>query len=154
VADPQTKLKDKRQAFVDAYLGEARFNASEAARLAGYSKPGAEGHRLLKNADVRARIDDAVAAIAVSRDELLTLLADDARMTTQDIIRASMSANSAPAESSVISSLLGARTAARHVLAKHYGLLTEKVQMSGNIRREIVVRRPSVVPAEQSRGDA
>lgn len=49
-------LTPKRQAFVDAYTGPAQGNATEAARMAGYAKPGQEGHRLLKNAEVAAAV--------------------------------------------------------------------------------------------------
>jgi phage terminase small subunit len=50
------RLPEKRRRFVEAYLGEACGNATEAARIAGYQKPGQEGHRLLKTADVSAAI--------------------------------------------------------------------------------------------------
>ena len=56
-------MNDKRRAFVAAYLGAARLNASEAARIAGYATPGVEGHRLLK-------IDEIQEAIAEWRDQI------------------------------------------------------------------------------------
>lgn len=56
-------MNDKRRKFIAAFLGPARLNASEAARLAGYAHPGAEGHRLLKNAEVQE-------AIAEWRDQI------------------------------------------------------------------------------------
>lgn len=56
-------LTTKQLTFVAAYVGEARGNATKAARLAGYAKPGQEGHRLLKNADIQA-------AVAAWRDEI------------------------------------------------------------------------------------
>jgi phage terminase small subunit len=57
------KLTEKRQKFVAAYLGAARLNASEAARIAGYAAPGTEGHRLLQIAEIQE-------AIAEWRDEI------------------------------------------------------------------------------------
>ena len=45
-------LTKKQQTFVDSYDG----NASKAAEIAGYSCPGVEGNRLLKNAKVARAI--------------------------------------------------------------------------------------------------
>jgi phage terminase small subunit len=56
-------MNDRRQLFVAAYLGAARRNATEAARIAGYQKPGQEGHRLLKIAEVQQ-------AVAEAQDEI------------------------------------------------------------------------------------
>lgn len=44
------ELPKRRQVFIKAYI--ECLNASEAARKAGYSKPGQEGHRLLQMPDV------------------------------------------------------------------------------------------------------
>lgn len=51
------KLTEKERRFVEAYMGKAIGNASEAARLAGYSSPGELGHRLLKKVEIQAAID-------------------------------------------------------------------------------------------------
>jgi phage terminase small subunit len=59
VADaPSPKLSAKQEAFVAAYLGSARRNASEAARMAGYSDrtAGSQGHDLLKKPEIQAEI--------------------------------------------------------------------------------------------------
>lgn len=47
----------RRLLFVDHYFGEARFNATRAARLAGYPNPHSAGSRLLSVALVRDEID-------------------------------------------------------------------------------------------------
>ena len=59
-------MKPKRQRFVLALLGEARGNASEAARLAGYSVKTATqiGSRLLRQADVKAAVEHHQATLA------------------------------------------------------------------------------------------
>lgn len=59
-------MKPKFQQFVNYYLGEAAGNASEAARLAGYSAhtSGQIGSRLLKRPDVKAAIEDRQKALA------------------------------------------------------------------------------------------
>lgn len=137
------QLTGKRRAFIEAYLGVARFNASEAARIAGYANPPQDGHRLLRNDDVRARIDERFRADAVSADEVRSLLAQDARRSDEDILLQSRKASPGPGESSVISSLVSARTSARQSLAKAHGLFTENHNITGSLTREFVIRHVS-----------
>lgn len=49
-------LTIKQEAFVAAYIGEAKGNATEAARIVGYAEPNTQGPRLLVNVGVAARI--------------------------------------------------------------------------------------------------
>jgi hypothetical protein len=70
-------LTDKRQAFVDAYL--ECWNASEAARVAGYAVPRQEGSRLLSNVDIQDEIQRRVNERAMTADEVLLRLAAMAR---------------------------------------------------------------------------
>ena len=37
------KLTAKQSTFIDAYLGEAKMNAAQAARIAGYKHPETQG---------------------------------------------------------------------------------------------------------------
>lgn len=52
-------MNQKRQRFVEAYVGEAAGNATKAAEIAGYSPKSAYqlGHMLLKDVEVRAAVD-------------------------------------------------------------------------------------------------
>lgn len=142
--DTLPKLQAKRQKFVDLYLGAGKddgvppWNATAAARAAGYAKPMQEGHRLLRNADIRAHIDAALQESGISRDVALALIVDDATLDLSDIFKASRQVSQGPAESSVISSLISARTTARTNLAKAHGLFTENVNLSGGIDIQIV----------------
>jgi len=77
-------LTAKRQAFVDAYL--TTWNASEAARVAGYAAPGQQGHRLLKDVEIADEIQRRVSDRAMSADEVLIRLADMARGTMEDFL--------------------------------------------------------------------
>src|SRR4051812_10428967 len=74
-----TALKDKQEAFVLAYIGEARFNASEAARIAGFGSAGQAGYELLKKPQIRARIDKYLEAETLNAKEVLAELADIAK---------------------------------------------------------------------------
>ena len=77
-------LTGKRQAFVDEYL--KCWNASEAARVAGYAVPGVEGHRLLKIAEISEEVQRRVSERAMSADEVLVRLAAQARGSMEDFV--------------------------------------------------------------------
>ena len=77
-------LTGKRQAFIDEYL--KCWNASEAARVAGYAAPGQQGHRLLKDVEISEEIQRRVSERAMSADEVLIRLADMARGDMSDFV--------------------------------------------------------------------
>ena len=83
-------LTGKQQAFVNAYLGEARFNATEAARLAGYKGNDhtlrTVGHQNLTKLDIKAAIADFWAQNAMTAEETLHRLADMARGDIGDFL--------------------------------------------------------------------
>ena len=70
----------KQELFVLYYLGEAKGNATQAARLAGYKQPRQQGHRLLTNVDIAARVQAKVTSVAMTADEVLHGLASHARI--------------------------------------------------------------------------
>lgn len=80
------KLTVMQRRFVDAYLGEARGNASKAARLAGYSCPYQVGHEVRHTPSVSAVIEERLAQHALSANEVLSQLADVARGSVEDFI--------------------------------------------------------------------
>jgi phage terminase small subunit len=77
-------LTGKRKLFIEEYL--RCWNASEAARRAGYAHPGSEGHRLLKNDEIRDEVAARLSAKAMEADEVLGRLGDMARATIEDFI--------------------------------------------------------------------
>ena len=72
-------LSPKRRAFVEEYL--RCWNATEAARRAGYSERSANptGSRLLANDSVKAYIEERLAEKVMGADEALLRLAEQAR---------------------------------------------------------------------------
>jgi len=56
-------LTARQQAFVAAYIGEARYNATQAARIAGYTHPNKQGPALLVNLGIREAIDAHLAEV-------------------------------------------------------------------------------------------
>jgi hypothetical protein len=72
-------LSNKQRMFVENYV--QCWNASEAARRAGYSPTTAhsQGPRMLENVEIAAEIKRRVAEVAMSADETLLRLAEQAR---------------------------------------------------------------------------
>jgi hypothetical protein len=70
-----TRLTGKQAAFVDAYLGQAHGNATEAARLAGYANPDPRGPENVGKSRIRNEIARRTAARALDADRTLAELA-------------------------------------------------------------------------------
>jgi phage terminase small subunit len=83
------KLTPKQRLFVDYYL--QCFNASEAARRAGYSPKTARqiGQENLTKPDIQAEIQERLKEVHMSADEALKLLADMARGDVAQIMEIS-----------------------------------------------------------------
>lgn len=79
------KLTDKQKLFVEAYL--ECWNATEAARRAKYAYPNTQGPRLLVHVGIRKIIQERLSAKAMSADEVLMRLAEQARGDISDFIR-------------------------------------------------------------------
>jgi len=75
------KLPPRRQAFVLAYTGAAGFNGARAARMAGYSEKTARSiaSELLTFPDVKAAVEARLQRLAMSADEVLARLSQQAR---------------------------------------------------------------------------
>jgi phage terminase small subunit len=80
-------LTAKQKLFVSYYLGKARGNATEAARLAGYGSPRQAGTRALSNASIREAIDLKLDRKAMEVDEILARLTQQATVSMADFWR-------------------------------------------------------------------
>lgn len=80
------KLSNKQRAFVEHYL--ICWNASEAARCAGYSRKNANvvGPRLLANVGIKAAIDARLTELQMSADEILVRFTEQARGSMADFV--------------------------------------------------------------------
>lgn len=80
-------LTNKQQAFINAYF-ECGFNATEAARRAGYSERTARsiGAENLTKPDIVAEVQRRMAEKAMPADEVLARLSDHARGSMADFI--------------------------------------------------------------------
>lgn len=73
------KLTDKQRLFVEFYLGESYCNATDAARRAGYSDPEMSGWENKQKLVIQEAIQERVAEVAMSADEVLLRLRDHGR---------------------------------------------------------------------------
>ena len=80
------RITKKQRVFVEEYL--QCWNAAEAARRAGYSERTARqiGSKLLTNVDISKAIEERIREKAMSADEVLLRLADQARGNMGDFI--------------------------------------------------------------------
>ena len=79
-------VTNRKRAFVEHYL--AHWNASEAARLAGYSEKTAysQGGRLLKDVEVQAAMAERLTELKAGADEVLLRLTSHARGSMDDFL--------------------------------------------------------------------
>ncbi len=84
MSDVVDALPPKRRRWLEVYL--TTWNATEAARQAGYAHPGVQGPRLLGNVMIQRAIHDRMAEQAMPADELMKRLADQARASLSDFI--------------------------------------------------------------------
>jgi hypothetical protein len=112
--DPLKSLSPRQRLFVMAYISDARFNATEAARQAGYT---AKGHglevvasRLLRSVEVRSAIDYLLGPRLMTGDEVLTAIRAHADHSDARI-----------------------RVRALELLARAHGLLADRLKVEGTV---------------------
>lgn len=141
-AKPEQKsLTPKQRLFIDAYVGEACFNATRAAILAGYSEKSAAkiGHDLKKTPYIRARIDEILDANTITTTELLRELSDVGMRGLHEFIeitRYDKDGNPVAARMDA-----GAKLKALELLGKSRSLFVERqdVTVGGSLTREYVI---------------
>jgi phage terminase small subunit len=155
-------LNTKQQLFVEHYL--QHWNATQAAIRAGYSDKTAYsiGQRLLKDVEVAEAIAERIAQVAMSADEVLIRLADQARSDMGDFMTDYGELDLAKAKTSgklhliksytstdkggVKVELYDAQAALVH-LGRHHGLFVDRQELTGKngeplqpvVVREVVV---------------
>ena len=133
------KLSARQELFCLEYIRDG--NATQAAIRAGYSPKTAysTGQRLLKNVEVRARIDELMTDLQQEKiadaEEVLRYLTSVIRGEATEEV-----AVGTPIGTEIITKHIGGReqVKAAELLAKRYGLLTENVKLSGGLPVQIV----------------
>lgn len=86
----EKQLGGRMKRFADFYIGECGLNATRAAQNAGYGGDdnalAAAGSRLLRNVKVRAYIDEQLAGLIASPNEILTILTKQAKGSLADVL--------------------------------------------------------------------
>lgn len=132
-------LQARQELFCLEYIKDG--NATQAAIRAGY-KPkyaGTNADKLLKNTNIRARIDELMAEVQQEKiadaEEVLRYLTSVIRGEATEEV-----AVGTPIGTEIITKRIGGReqVKAAELLAKRYGLLTENVKLSGGLPVQIV----------------
>jgi len=139
----QPKLTDKQKQFVLAYCGPARFNASEAARLAGYSEKTAHviGWQLKNTLPIRARIDEFLEANTLTATEVLHELTDVGMRGLDECIEVKSYGDEVSAKMDA-----SAKMKALELLGKHHQLFSENLNIHGGIEIREYVDLPEDLP--------
>lgn len=177
-------LTGLQQAWLDAYLGAANFNATEAARLAGYKASddsgfAAIGYQNKNHPDISAEIERRLSESAMSANEVLARLAEQARANVGQIMLLDQAGNlrgfdwqKVKALGHLVKSISftanGPKVefydaqAALVQLGKAHGVFKEQVEHSGSIQLEQVEQAAvrfddylaRLVAAKQADGDS
>jgi len=119
-------LTEKQRRWVEAYMGEAKGNGTEAARLAGYkgnrNTLSEVGHKMLKLDTVRAAIDERIAEdpLVSKRHDLLRFWSEAMRGEHRGLDRLKAS----------------------EYLAKAYGMFTQKIDIKAEAKARVVFYVP------------
>lgn len=132
------KLTNKQLAFIDAYCSVSKFNATDAARRAGYKHPNKQGpENLVKLGDeITERIEqlkEKSGASIMSQQEVaqrLSRFADGSLMVKQ------LANNSKLVEAPVAPK---DQLKALELLGKSYGMFVDKKEVNGNLDIDIGV---------------
>lgn len=142
--DPEERpLTVKQRRFIEAYCGEARFNKSAAARIAGYSPRSARdiGSELFRDPRIKARIDARLEQESLRDLEVIHELTNVAMRGLDEMVEVRRFGEELSAKMDA-----HAKMKALELLGKHYKLFTEKVDHGGEVGtvviREIRVPRP------------
>jgi phage terminase small subunit len=128
----ERSLTLKQERFIAAYLGDAHGNATEAARIAGYTNPIISAKDNMRNHAVRARVAEHVAKFSISADQVLEELADVGFADWRDfieVIQRDREGNPVRVRMD-----LSNKVKALELLGKYHQLFVERQQVDVNIR--------------------
>ena len=130
------KITNKQQAFIDAYCSVSKFNATDAARRAGYKHPNVQGtQNLVKLSDEIAQrmqeLKEKSGASIMSQQEVAQRLSRFA----DGSIKVQQLANNGKLVDAPVSPK--DQLKALELLGKSYGMFVDKKEVSGNLDIEI-----------------
>lgn len=140
----ERQLTPKQQRFLDAYLGEARGNGAEAARIAGYSDPEISAFDCKRNPVIRARIEERLLAESLSSAEVLRELTDVATAPTEHFMTV-VHGEERDRQGNVIAPMqvkldYSSKVKSLELLGKYHKLFTDKVEHTGNVSGSVEIK--------------
>lgn len=145
------KLNPKQEAFVLAYIGgddhgRHKFNATWAAKRAGYSEKTAYsiGSELLKKPDIVARVQDLLTAWAMPAQGVLAELTEIASAEWKEFVEI-LTWDDAGKPLKVKMDL-GSKVKSLELLGKHHQLFSDNLNINGGIEIREIVGVPDETP--------
>lgn len=129
MTEKKKKLTAKQSTFIDAYLGEAKMNAAQAARIAGYKHPetqGAENLRKLRpyiDEVMNKRHSNAIATQKEIQEFFTSVLRGEVK---EEVVSNSGKILEVPASTKD-------RLKAAECMGRAYGMFTERKEISGTM---------------------
>lgn len=129
MTEKKKKLTAKQSTFIDAYLGEAKMNAAQAARIAGYKHPETQGAENLRK--LRPWIDKVMNerhsnAIATQKEIQQFFTAVVRGEVKEEVVSNSGKILEVPASTKD-------RLKAAECMGRAYGMFTERKEISGTM---------------------
>lgn len=127
MTEKKKKLTAKQSTFIDAYLGEAKMNAAQAARIAGYKHPetqGAENLRKLRpyiDEVMNKRHSNAIATQKEVQEFFTSVLRGEVK---EEVVSNNGKVLEVPASTKD-------RLKAAECMGRAYGMFTERKEISG-----------------------
>lgn len=129
MTEKKKKLTAKQSTFIDAYLGEAKMNATQAARIAGYKHPEAQGAENLRklrpyiSKTMNERHSDAIATQKEIQEFFTSVLRGEVK---EEAVSNSGKILEVPASTKD-------RLKAAECMGRAYGMFTERKEISGTM---------------------
>ena len=140
------KLTDKQKVWLEAYL--RTWNATEAARIAGYKHPRQMGYENLSKPYIREEINRRISEIVISADKVLLRLGQQAEASIAEFIDIKgdsfwINLENVKRFGHLIKKIrhtkygieieLHDSQRALELIGKHYALFTERIELSGEV---------------------
>jgi len=129
------RLTPKQRIWLAEYLGGARFNATEAARRAGYKDAEVSGLDNKQNPVVAARVREVLSAQCLSSDEVLAELRDVATAEWRDFL--TIKTDPRTGATVDVRMDLSNKVKALELLGKAHGIFTDRVDISGSLTSRV-----------------
>lgn len=119
-------LNPRQQLFAEYYMGVSNFNATDAARRAGYSMPYAAGYRLSKNVHVLSRVRERMAGAQMDADEVMARLTNIGRLNVEHCLE---EVTDSKGVVKVVKANRAEILRALEIIAKRHGLLADRMKV-------------------------